>query len=403
MSKTHRHRLLGISTLNAGIMLVITFVWLGLPYTFGDEAFFIKWTALTKKSLLGIDPKPDPEEVLFVDISGSKTIIEQPNEFGQPSPYFRQVITDRTHLAEFLSLMAPYKEGIELIVLDVLFDQPTEADSSLQVSVDKLGDKLLGITQAPTPDTQPLVIDFSQSAMASYRTTQGAFMKYPLLYEDSLVTTPVRMYELLHQEQLDYSGTFFRFERGISLRNPIVDYKVRESDFQMGTDLVESNFTLWSMGTLLESRAFMPDEAMAEYFKDRIVIVGDFVNDVHNTPFGNTAGPLLIYNAYLSLADGNNIVSVWWVLFLFTGYWLISWRAFNDIEMKLPADLAKKMNTRFGRIFLNTIDDAFLLILMTVLSYFLFRIHITILILLVYIKVAEFCWDKRTLLKKAAT
>ena len=395
MSKQHRFRLWGLSSLNACIMLVITFLWLGMTYTFDDEAFFIKWTALTKKSLLGFDPKPDPEEVLFVDISMSKTVINQPNEAGMLSPYHRLVVTDRGHLTEFLEMIRPFREETRLVVLDVLLDQPTEQDSSLQTAVDALGDKLLGITHY-TKETGllPSVIAFNQQAVATYRTTQGMFMKYPLLFQDSVKTVPLSMYELLQSDALDRSGWFYRLQRGISLPNPIVDYKVRKSDFRVGSNLGESNFTIWKMGSLLEYQALLPPEMQAEFFRDRIVLIGDFANDLHTTPFGISPGPLLIYNAYLSLEEGNSIVSLWWILLLFIGYWIISWRAFNDIEIEPPQWLAKSLDSRVGRLVLNTIDDAFLLVLLTVLSYFFFNIHITILILLLYIKAAEFCWNQ---------
>ena len=75
------YRIWALTTFNALVMLLIAFFWLRLPYTFGDEAFLIKWTALTKKSLLGIDPKPNPESVLFVDISSA---YDRPSSLRDP-------------------------------------------------------------------------------------------------------------------------------------------------------------------------------------------------------------------------------------------------------------------------------------------------------------------------------
>lgn len=395
MSSRSRTRLFTLSALNAGVMLLITFVWLGLPYTFGDEGFFIKWTALSKKSLLGIDPKPPPESVLLVDLAESKTVIEQANEFGEVSPYHRMVVTDRTHLAEFLEMIAPHREEVKLVVLDVLLDRPTSQDSLLQAKVDALGDKLIGITHLESEEEAlESVITFRQRGVATYRAAQGMFLKYPLLLGDTLPTVPLKMYELMEDDPLDHSGLFFGFKRGISLRNPIVDYKVRLSDIRVGTNREESNFTVWNMGSILEFREFMPEEERAAFFRDRMVLIGDFSQDVHTTPFGRSPGLLLIYNAYLTLVDGNNIVSFFWVLLLFFGYLLISWRVFNDLEFTPPKWISTAMDSRMGRWMLDTVDDAFFLILLTILSYFLFNIHINILILLLYLKLIEFLWNR---------
>jgi Ca2+/Na+ antiporter len=45
-----------------------------------------------------------------------------------------------------------------------------------------------------------------------------------------------------------------------------------------------------------------------------------------------------------------------------------------------------------GHFILNALDEALILTVMTILSYFLFNIHINILILLVYIKSVEYLW-----------
>ncbi|PSR13929.1 MAG: hypothetical protein DA408_04075 [Bacteroidetes bacterium] len=155
----------------------------------------------------------------------------------------------------------------------------------------------------------------------------------------------------------------------------------------------ESNFTINKMGTILESRAFMPPEDVAAYFKGKIIFLGDFKHDFHETPFGKTAGPLVIYNAYLTLAGRENIVSFFWILLLFIGFWLISWRIFNDINVE-RGWLVDLFHSKIGQLIINSLDELMLLIILTVISYFIFNIHINILILLVYTKVVEFLWKK---------
>ncbi|MEO0874763.1 MAG: hypothetical protein AAFY48_09180 [Bacteroidota bacterium] len=279
------YRIWALTTFNALVMLLITFFWLRLPYTFGDEAFLIKWTALTKKSLLGIDPKPNPESVLFVDISQSKTTLDQLNAFGEPSPYHRVVITDRSQLAEFLAMIIPHRNETRLVLMDVLLDLPSEQDSLLQAVVDSLGSKILGVTHVDTSGAaSPTVIQFERQAVATYRSAQGLFLKYPLLFSDSLPTVPLMMYEQLHQQELIRKGGIYRFAQGVSLPAPIVDFKVRNSDFRTGRSLGgESNFTIYSMGDILESRAFMHPEDQARNFSEWCIVyvIVEIANKYH--------------------------------------------------------------------------------------------------------------------------
>lgn len=69
------------SLINALVMLFLALFWLSLPRTLGMRPFFIKWTSLVKKSVLGIDHKPDPNSVLYVDVSGSRSSLKRLTRF----------------------------------------------------------------------------------------------------------------------------------------------------------------------------------------------------------------------------------------------------------------------------------------------------------------------------------
>ncbi len=391
MSRTNRIRIL--SLLHAAAMLVFTFYWLQLPYTFGDEAFLIRWSSLVKKSLLGMDPKPSPEEVLLVDVSGIKTTIEGENEFGEPSRYHREVITDRADLAEFFELVNHYREKVRLVLCDIRFPEPTARDSLLQRQIDALGDKLLGVSSLDQEGNHVEPVLDLPHALAAYQSADEQFLKYPLYFGDSLKTAPLVLYEKLDGGRFRQGGFFFhRLDGQLMLADPIIDFRVRNRDFQTGTELGQAQFTVFNVGTLLEARAFMEPEDLLAFFDDKLVIIGDYQNDVHETPFGEMAGPLLIYNAYLTLRERDNRVTLPWILFLLVSYYLLSYRVFAGFEISKPAWLVNWFQSKVGRLILHALDEFFLLTLITLLSYFFFHIHINILILLIFVKAVEFTW-----------
>jgi len=401
MSKKNRIRIL--SLLQAVAMLVFTFYWLHLPYTFGDEAFLIRWSSLVKKSLFGIDPKPAPEEALFVDVSGIKTTIEGANEFGEASRYHREVITDRRDLAEFFELVNRFREDLRMVVCDIRFPEATGRDSLLQVQFDSLGEKLLGVSSLDEGGRHLRPVFDIPYALAAYQSADEQFLKYPLFFGDSLKTAPLVLYERLDGGRFREGGFFFhRLDGQLMLPDPIIDFRVRNYDFQTGTELGAAQFTVFNVGTLLEARAFMAPEDLRAFFEDKLVIVGDYQNDVHETPFGATAGPLLIYNAYLTLRARENRVTLPWILFLLVSYYLLSYRIFAGFEIRKPARLVSWFQSKAGRLILHALDEFFLLTVITLLSYFIFHIHINILILLIFVKAVEFTWSLLRLSKERA-
>lgn len=397
----YRFKMWAISAGNALFMLFFTFFWLNQPYTFGDEAFLIKWSSLTKKSLFGFDPKPDPEDVLFVNVSKNKTTIDAQNEFGDISPYHRKVITDRQQLAEFFNLINQYESDVRFVVCDVLLEDATEYDALLAQEFAKLDHKLLGVSHLTKKGNYIRPVVHMPYAPATYAATLGLFLKFPLMLNDSLKTIPLVMYERLNDVQYQKTGSFFRFKRRLSLPAPIVDFKVRSSDFRIGTELSDANFAVYEMGTILEMHKdnILGTEEMAAFFKNKIIMIGDFEADMHNTPFGKMPGLLLIYNAYLTLVARQNLISVGWICFMLLAFTIISYRIFSDVKVEKPVWLVKMFRSKFGQLILNSLDELAILMIITLLSYFLFNIHINILIFLIYLKIIDFLWNRTGLHK----
>lgn len=394
LKRKKRLKIWGLSALNGIFMLCFSLYWLSLPYTFGDEAFLIKWSSLIKKSLLGFDAKPSPENVLFVNVSKNKTTINTVNEFGENSPYHRKVITDRQQLTEFFTLLNHYEPEVHFVLCDVLFEDTTQYDAQLAQEFLRLGDKLLGVSNIAQKGTYVRPVMDIPYAPATYTATDGIFLKFPLLLEDSIKTAPLEMYEYLNQAQFQKKGWFYRLNGRLSLPSPIVDFKVRNSDFRIGTNRKEANFALYEMGTILEMREVLTVAETGKFFKNKIILIGDFKDDIHITPFGKIPGLLLIYNAYLTLVAQQNLISWGWIVFMLLAFTVISYRIFSDVKIDKPLWLIKMFRSKVGNLVLNSLDELALLVITTLLSYFIFNIHINILILLIYLKLIDFLWNK---------
>ncbi|MDX1940089.1 MAG: CHASE2 domain-containing protein [Saprospiraceae bacterium] len=378
------------ATLNAGCMLLLALFWLSLPRTFGDEAFFIKWTSIIKKSLLGIDKKPLPNSVLYIDVSGSKATVEIPDPlYEEPTGYHHAVITDRVQLADFLQAIAKYGKNIPLVIMDISFESTSPQDSILQAAIDSFPFPLLGARRLDEQhQLVPSVLQM-QTGVANYLSPDNSFMKYPLFLADTLPSLPLMAWATTEGKKYNHKGLYPRLDGHRSLHKPIIDFKIRPYDLNTGTRGDTLGYTLRTMGTLLYEWTFWEEADIKRMLKDKIIIIGDYYQDKHETVFGNLPGPLIVHNAYLTLVQGESLIPWKWVLLLYTLFWWMSARAFNEVANR-KSDQKNNIKSAVGRIVVDSIDETFFLALGTILSYFLFNIHINILILLIYLKFVSY-------------
>ncbi len=378
------------ATLNAGCMLLLALFWLSLPRTFGDEAFFIKWTSIIKKSLLGIDKKPAPNSVLYIDVSGSKAIVEIPDPlYEEPTGYHHAVITDRAQLADFLQAVARYGRGIPLVIMDISFENASPHDSLLQAAIDSFPFPILGARRLDERhQLVPSVLQM-QTGIANYLSPDNNFMKYPLFLKDTLPSIPLMAWAITEGKKYNNKGLYPRLDGHRSLHKPIIDFKIRPYDLNTGTRGDTLGYTLRAMGTLLYEWTFWEEADIKTMLKNKIILIGDYYQDKHETVFGNLPGPLIVHNAYLTLVQGESLIPWKWLLLLYALFWWMSVRAFNEIANR-KTDQKSSIKSAVGRIIVDSIDETFFLALGTILSYFLFNIHINILILLIYLKFVSY-------------
>lgn len=372
------------SLLTATAMLALALFWLSLPRTFGDEAFFIKWTSLVKKTVLGIDPKPAPESFLYVDVSRSKTVIPAIDPlFEDYTGYNHTAITDRAALAEFLLTIQTYATDVPLVLVDIFFGEPSPQDSLLQAAIDSLQAPIVGASSFQAlKDERPLPISLPLG-VAMYLSVDDNFMKYPLFFADSLPTLPLVALRASEGVTISNSGWWSRIDGRRTLSNPIIDFKVRPYDLEGETP----RYHIHEMGSLLFQFGFWDEADIRTLLSNKTIIIGDFNSDKHQTVFGTVPGPMIVHNAYLTLLERETIIHLRWLLFLFVLFFWMAWRIYHEEQMGTRSWLWQRSQTSLGKIVADSIDDTFFLALGTIFSYFVFNVHINILVLLIFLKV----------------
>jgi hypothetical protein len=195
--------------------------------------------------------------------------------------------------------------------------------------------------------------------------------KYQLFHQDSMELTPLKMYEMYTGNEATKSWYAAIVDNHWMPNNFIIDYKLLQKDIQS----LEAGFNPINLGELL----FLPDEDIHEYVGDKIVVIGDFMeNDMHETLFEETAGPVILVNVFLSILDGDVYFNVWFILLLLLVYSYMSYMAFYDgdyLEVKLRKVFGERNILKTLAGFVNYL---LILTLLSLVTFFVFGIHLNV-------------------------
>lgn len=353
-----------------------------------DEYLLIRFTSFIKRLVLKIEEKPDKSRFLFVGVSWDKVLVDRLDESGLPIG--NQAITDRKKIAQFLEILNKNPDNHKFLVLDIFFKDQSPDDSLLQSQFYKTKNYIVSYhkDQEDKPD-YPIftcelgLSDYETSEEGLLGVSAGGFAKYKMLQGDSLKTTPLLMYEKLHHKHFEKGSLFHRLDSNFVFPSFVIDHKIRNYD------LFEAPDSLLYDKAYLGELLYLPDEAIWELTKDRIIILGDYEDrDLHNTIYGEMPGSLILLNAFLAFENNENKVHIGFLIILFIGFWLLSYRCFfkSDFILQLVALFLKSLSPK-QKIKVGFLNFFLYLLVISTLSFFLFDIHIGVLFLSIYLQI----------------
>ncbi|EAY28116.1 hypothetical protein M23134_02226 [Microscilla marina ATCC 23134] len=374
---------------NAFLLIYFTFQLLNQPFVHGNEVPLIQGVTYFKNIVLNLEDKPHHKDLMFIDVAYDKQMIEKLDTNG--FPIGKQAITDRKKLAKFFKVLNRKPSNQKFVICDIFFADPAtvdecagdtaSADVALRAELAKMKNIVLSYHFKEDKDSLDLpIFRAPPRGIADYATTNNTFLKFNLLYRDSIKSSPLVMYETLHKQSLKKGKWFYWLSGKRILKSFIVDFKVRNYDLFVS----KNRYKVDNLDALLT----LDDEDILAHVKDRIIVVGDFQSDKHETIYGETVGPLILLNTYLGLLNGDNVVTPMFLIFLFGCFFCLSMMIFypaNYLERWLKNTFE---NTQFKSA-ITLLSYMSLLIVTSALSFFLFNIHLSILLLTIYLYVLK--------------
>lgn len=369
-------RKLLISIFLGSILFILSWLYINSFYSISAEDTLFRKIAFIKFQLFNQKENPEIKNLEFIDVSHDLALIEDPdiNNYGNIA------ITDRTKIYEFLKLLRENNVHPKFIVLDIQFYIPFTAENDTYQNTDSLLQaEILKFKNISAPllldkNGKPIkpLIKTNFPSIASYKTYGTTINKIKIDYpEFNLHSTSLVLYQNIRKANFK-SNSLFSTDNGILSLNyiwpeyPITAQKIEE----LKKDYPQN------IGEII----LVPD-VLKKRFDHKIIFVGNFETDIHQSPIGKIPGTVVLANTFLSLEKGVHHVSLLWILLMITIY---SFLFYLSIYSKVP-----EVNFKFKFIFSNHLSDFIkgylsyfgIMFFATLFSYLIFRIFVNVMII----------------------
>lgn len=165
---------------------------------------------------------------------------------------------------------------------------------------------------------------YKKAANADYTTAweETNFSRYQFLHKSGQ-SVPLKIYaDIKHLKgtgiQKHWGGLWYSDDGRLCHNGITLLMNVRMTGRLMDTEgqVRERNF-IYLGADLLDIDSILP---VKEQISDKILVIGDFKNDVHETYIGPQPGSAICMNAYIALMNGDHLINWWCALLLFCIY-----------------------------------------------------------------------------------
>lgn len=260
------------------------------------------------------------DSVLYLNVAYDKALAPVTDDFGDTIG--STVITDRVRLQHLLEVAA--NADYRFLVLDVRFEpgMATSADSTLWATMARL--PRFAYSAHSDGGNAADSITYHAAAISDYGATlTTGFTRWQYL-QSAGASMPLVIYRTIDGGDIRQHGWFYT-DRGHLCRNTLFiplpsDMLLPERENgEVRYPFLGSQVMRWNS-----------DAELAGMMNDRIVVVGDFENDMHDTYIGSVPGPALISCAYGELHHGRHLVNWWFVLLVGGIYAVICFRVLSS-------------------------------------------------------------------------
>lgn len=314
-----------VSAVVALVLVVADYAIQNVTYPLFDDVNLLTWV----DRLVGSEKDYfDESDVTYVNISKDKMLVPSVDEWGDTVG--SEVISDRGTLLRFLELAE--RSAYQYIFLDVRFEKglDTPYDSALFAQIGRM--RHLTVATHRPADGYAIADSalLAKASLADYRNAlHDGFSRYEFLQDGRRSVALQMLCEIDHHdvEKRWYGYVCDDGHLCYNLRYlPLPSCLNRPtSELLHGNTMGEEVRYPYLGSQILNPKFFAEDEVVDHMLDGKLVVVGDFDNDVHDTYIGDVPGPVIPLAAYKYLKAGMHRVNWLYVAVLFLLFFAVSY------------------------------------------------------------------------------
>lgn len=369
-----------VSLCNVFILTLLSYILNNQPLFTGEDLNQFAWIQVLKNKL-GIENKIDKQEALFVNIAYDKLLIELSDDYGMSVGNID--ITDRSKLLSLLQILRRTNR-YAYIFLDVRFEKGYNVpsiDSLLFTEIGSIRNIVVANHRGIEIADKSLL---NKSAISDYDATIVAtnFVRYRYSY-DGLSSMPLYAYKELTDKTINRHWLFYTCDGKLCYNSLFIDFPVEDFNelgengektyYNMGSDLLD-NYSEKDIATLTEGK---------------YIVIGDMIEDMHDTYSGLKPGSVITYYAFLSLMEGKHFVRSWLILFLAIVFFLISLSQFSHKSIWERISAVRRSKSKLLHFALSFVEYTLLLSIIVVMLNVFWNVSTSIFVPSIYFAIQK--------------
>ena len=317
----NRKRFLSSLCISAAVslfLLVICYVYMNMPYTYGYGDNTVNRMSFLKDMFR---PSQPTDDVIAVNVSYDRDLIPFNDSQGIPAGAID--ITDRAKLLEFMTRLKKW-DNYKYVLCDIRFDDPqlvTPSDSALFACIASMRDIVVATED---PDIAPSILR-EKAAVSQYKVRMAGddFMKYNFI-SDGNEGIVLKMWKDITGGTYEKHWWGYTCNGKLSVNSIIPDIRFAIYDIYSP----EGDKLIYQLGADITD---YPEEYVKDLFDGKMILIGDWLkDDLHMTVRSSQPGISIVYNAFLCIINGENILPVWVYILLFLTFFIESMFMLKD-------------------------------------------------------------------------
>ena len=311
------------------------------------------------------DRRSTLDDAFFINVSWDKQLIGRYDRFGEPHGVTD--ITDRAALTDLLTKLKA-SDTYKYICLDIRFEDGLERDSSdtqLFSLIRGMRDLVIPVHRGMTladPTLEP------KAASGDYRYTgfNTGFSRYQYLQKGK-ESMALRAYHDLTGKTITRRklSPFFTCDgklcSNVSFVRLPVDMSKKWSDSG-------DSFNYYDLGYDL---GIYNMESLARRAEGKVVVIGNFVEDMHETYMGRQPGPYINYIATENLLGGTHFVNWSFIIMMLIVYFVLAAFAIDEVQFTDLIPALRNSDNRFVKWFISFLGITSILSIISTLIFIL--------------------------------